>query len=94
VSLFRRSPFAPVSLIRPVTHDCETSPSGRNPMGRRRASSPPSRREEAAMTPHANAAPIGLLYASGGRESTVLWGYSVPAPLRVLGMSLTGRLLE
>ena len=46
------------------------------------------------MNPHANAAPIGFLYASGGRESTVLWGHSVPALLRVLGMSFTGRLLE
>jgi len=46
------------------------------------------------MNPHANAEPIGLLYASGGRESTVLWGHSVPAPLRVLGTSFTGRLLE
>ena len=46
------------------------------------------------MNPHAHAASIGFLYASGGRESTVLWGHSVPAPLRVLGISFTGRLLE
>lgn len=34
------------------------SPSGRNPIGRRRARRLPSRSEEAAINPHANASPI------------------------------------
>jgi hypothetical protein len=51
-----------------------------------------SLREAAAMNPHTNASPIGFSYASDGRASTVLWGYMVPAALRVLGMSFTAHL--
>src|SRR5215204_4862586 len=38
------------------------SPSGRNPIGRRRARRPPSRSEEAAINPQASASPIQTPY--------------------------------
>src|SRR5215217_7886591 len=43
------------------------SPRGRNPIGRRRAISAPSRSEEAAINPHANASATGIPQARRGQ---------------------------
>src|SRR5918997_3177994 len=50
------------------------SPSGRNPIERRRARKPPSRRDEAAMNPHAKASITGTSLASSLQA-----GYRGPA---------------
>src|SRR5215217_748344 len=47
------------------------SPSGRNPIGRRRARRLPSRSDEAAINPQANASPIETPYVHDGSMSVL-----------------------